>query len=40
MNESTKKKSANQSLGAFGEDKVSEYLLAQNYEISESEPQK
>jgi putative endonuclease len=35
MNESTKKKSNNQSLGVFGEEKVSEYLRAHNYEIIE-----
>jgi putative endonuclease len=36
MNETTKKKkSSNQSIGAFGEEKVSEYLLAQHYEIIE-----
>jgi len=35
MNDSTKKKSNNQSLGVFGEEKVSEYLRAHNYEIIE-----
>ena len=35
MNASTKKKSSNQSIGAFGEEKVSEYLLAHGYEIIE-----
>ena len=33
MNKSTKKKSTNRSLGTFGEEKVTEYLLAANYEI-------
>ena len=35
MNEASKKKSGNQSLGAFGEEKVTKYLLAANYEIIE-----
>ena len=35
MNESTKKKSSNQILGVFGEEKVTEYLRAHNYEIIE-----
>ena len=35
MNEKTKRKSNNQSIGAFGEEKVSEYLLAHQYEIIE-----
>jgi putative endonuclease len=35
MNEALKKKSGNQSLGAFGEEKVNEYLLAAGYEIIE-----
>ncbi|CAB4822655.1 unannotated protein [freshwater metagenome] len=34
MNKTTKK-STNQSIGAFGEEKVSEYLLAQHYKIIE-----
>jgi len=35
MNESTKKKSRTQSLGTFGEEKVSEYLLTHHYEVIE-----
>ena len=35
MNASTKKKSSNQCIGAFGEEKTCEYLLAHRYEIIE-----
>ena len=35
MNASTKKKNSNQSIGAFGEEKTCEYLLAHGYEIIE-----
>ena len=35
MNEIKGKKSSNQSIGAFGEEKVSQYLLAHSYEVIE-----
>ena len=35
MNETTSKKRSNQSIGAFGEEKVSEYLLAHSCEVIE-----
>jgi putative endonuclease len=35
MKNTTQRKSSNQSIGIFGEEKVSEYLLAHGYEIIE-----